>query len=137
MHKLPNWDTELIRFCEAMRAQGIVFSFSDCVMFAAGGVEVETGVELTREHVGKYATLEEARAYMHSKGWADVDDVADAYLPRIMVTQRKRGDILGFIGPRGKGLGICLGKWAMVMTPEGATQYPSSRAFAAWRVGVA
>jgi hypothetical protein len=133
--KLPNWEVELSKFCDSMRSQDLVYGFSDCIMFAAGGVEVQTGVDYTSEHAGKYSDEESARAYMRSRGWSDVDAVVSAYLPAIGVHRRSRGDVLMHIGERGKTLGICLGRTSMVLTLRGAIQIPSSSAKAAWRVG--
>jgi len=136
MQRIPNWDVALIHFCNAMQKQARIYSLSDCLMFGAGCVEVQTGVDYAAPHRGKYADdLESARAYMASQGWADVDDVVDSFLPRVDVAMRKRGDILAFHGPLGKSIGVCLGRFAMVLSPSGGVHYQSSLAFAAWSVG--
>lgn len=133
--KLANWEIELQRFSDSMRTQPLVYGFSDCVMLAAGAVEVQTGRQLTAEHVEKYHDETSAREYMAAQGWRDVDDVAATYLPEVDVRQRTRGDILMHVGERGKTLGICLGRLSLVMTLSGAMLIPSASAEKAWRVG--
>lgn len=134
MVKVPNWDVELVKFADAMRGQALLYGFSDCVMMAAGAVEVQTGRQLTAEHAGQYDDADSARAYMHRRGWSDVDDVASHFLVEIDTRTRTRGDILMHIGERGKTLGICLGRSSLVMTLEGAMQIPAASAVKAWRV---
>lgn len=133
--RVEKWDVNLTRYLNACRKRARVYGDSDCVMYAAGAVEAQTGEDFAAEHRGKYSDLDGARAYMAAHGWDDVDAVCDAYLERVDVRARRRGDILAFEGVAGKSLGVCIGQHAMVLTPEGATYYPSSRAFAAWRVG--
>lgn len=135
MKRLPNWDVALIHFCNGMRKQPRVYGVSDCLLFGAGCVEVQTGVDYAAPHRGKYSTLEESRAYMAAHGWDDVDDVVDTFLDRRDVAMRMRGDILCFQGEFGKSIGVCLGRYAMVLMPDGAVHWPSNRACAAWSVG--
>lgn len=135
MRKLANWDVELVKFCDGMRSQGLRYGESDCVLYAAGGVEVQTGQDLAAAHRGKYSDEDGARAYMREHGWADVDDVADSFLSRVVPAMRRRGDILLHIGDRGKTLGICLGRFSQVLTQDGAIQIASRLAVTAWRVG--
>ncbi len=133
--KRQGWDVALVEFCDFMRKLPVEYGFADCVLFAAGAVEVQTGADFAAPHRGKYADEAGARAYMASLGWADVDDVVDAHLPRVDVRMRRRGDILLFEGPFGKSLGVCLGRWACVLATEGAGLIKSTPALAAWRVG--
>jgi len=118
-----------------MRSVGRVYGVSDCILLVAGAVEVETGIDFAAPHRGKYDDEASARAYMAANGWADVDDVADSFLPRINPGLRRRGDILLFRGEVGKTLGVCLGAKAMVMGVDGCQQIPSRLCLAAWRVG--
>lgn len=124
-----------MKFCALLRYQPMSWGASDCVLAAAGAVEVQTGADFAARHRGKYHDEVSARAYMDAQGWADVDAVADAFLPRINPKLHRRGDILLFRGDLGLTLGICLGVDSMVMGPEGGILIRSRHAIAAWRVG--
>jgi hypothetical protein len=135
MAKLENWDVELVKYCSALRRQPLDYIIADCVLIAAGAVEVQTGVDHAAPHRGKYASEGEARAYMVQHGWPDVDAVVDSFLPRIDKRTARRGDIMLFEGVVGKTLGICLGRHSMVMSLEGGGMWRSDKAISAWRVG--
>lgn len=136
MKRLYGWDIALVQYCDAVRKHALEYGLSDCIMFSAGGVEVQTGIDLGAPHRGKYSSPEEAEAYMRANGWEDVHAIVDTFLPRVDLAHRRRGDVLGFCdGPAGKSVGICLGRSAMVMSPIGAAHYSSAKASIAWRVG--
>lgn len=133
--RVPGWEVELAKYCDAARAEPVAYGHCDCILYAAGAVEVQTGDDFAAQHRGKYDDEASARAYMEANGWADVDAVADAFLTRVDVLRRRRGDILLFVGEAGKTLGICLGRHASVLAGEGAGLILSAGAVAAWRVG--
>ncbi len=95
---------------------------------------MQNGVDFGAEHRGKYHDRESADAYMASRGWSTVDDIAGFYLPPISVKRAARGDILVFPGEAGRCLGICLGRFSMVMAAKGAIYLHSRFAAAAWGV---
>lgn len=135
LQRVPNWDVELTKYCDFMRGVPVDYVVCDCVLFVAGGIDVQTSADLAAAHRGKYAGEAAALAYMTANGWADVEDVADAFLERVPVGRRRRGDVLMFKGTLGKSLGLCLGREAAVMTGEGSTLMASRLALGAWRVG--
>lgn len=101
-------------------------------------MEVQTNVDFAAEHRGKFTDEASARAYMAAHGWADVDEVVDAYLPRRAIDAGERalrGDVMLFAGELGNVVGLSMGLDSWVIDWHGARRIPSKLAVAAWRVG--
>lgn len=136
MHRRPDWRARLARYIAAEQDRPMEWGASDCVLFAAGGIEAVTGVDLATEWRGTYATAEEAARVLRGLGCRTVADLADLHLPRHeRVSQARPGDIVlieeGALGS----LGISAGPAVRVRGQDALGTLPLSAAAAAWRVG--
>ena len=136
LHRLPDWRARLARYLAAEQDRPMAWGASDCVLFAAGGIEAVTGVDLAADWRGTYATAEEAARVLRSLGCRTVAELADLYLSRHdRPAQARPGDIVlieeGALGS----LGISVGPAVRVRGRESIGTLPLSAVAAAWRVG--
>lgn len=66
----------------------------DCVAFAAGAVEAQTGVDLYAEHAGTYTDETGAKAVIAKTGNPNLAALVDTLLPRRPRAMAQRGDIV-------------------------------------------
>jgi hypothetical protein len=129
-----SWPEDLNRYLS--HAPDFTWGQMDCCHWCAGWVETTLGIDLAADFRGQYDTKEGAYAYLKEKGFADVDALADAFLPRIEINLAQRGDIVCFQIARIKALGICGGGRSFFLQTGGIIESVRTRAcIAAWRVG--
>jgi len=133
--KHPNADVHLAEYIRGARSFPSEYGLSDCIMFAAGGVEVQTGKDLAAPFRHTYSTQAEAARVMVANGWATVDDVASAFLPSREIWDVRRGDVVAVDSDNGRCLGIYFNGVVWVMTDAGAISIPAANIKAAWKVG--
>ncbi len=136
LHRLSGWRARLARYLAAEQDRPIEWGASDCALFAAGGIEAVTGVDLATDWRGSYAAAEDAARVLRSLGCRTVADLADLYLPRHdRQAQARPGDVVlideGALGS----LGISVGPAVRVRGTESIGTLPLSVVAAAWRVG--
>ena len=114
-----NWPTLLIRYVAEHEDSEFKWGTTDCVSFAAGGVEVMTGHNYM-EQVPDYHTEEGSRAAFEALGFKNVVEVADFLFYRIKMPSR--GTLVCRKFETGRALGLCLGCVDVFMSPRGLTK---------------
>lgn len=86
--------TLLPPYLAQMRQRALRPGHHDCALFAAGWVQICTGVDLAATWRGQYSTLAQGQALMVQQGYADHIDMAAQHLTEIDGwMQAQTGDI--------------------------------------------
>lgn len=145
MKKLTDWQPRLDAYLAASRRTAFVWGTHDCVLFAAGAVAAQTGIDPAAPWRGRYdSALSAARLLFLEFGIDSVGVLpAQIGLAEIAVGFAQRGDIVGAVGadlfghdaPALGVLGLD-GKTAwFAVQPAGLVGAKLARCAQAWRVG--
>jgi hypothetical protein len=133
--RYPDWRARLAGYVAASRRRAFAWGSFDCALFAAGAVEVQTGVDLRRELAGSYTTEIGAARVLRRSGYADPADVAGAFLPEIAVAAARQGDVAAIRTGAGVALTVVGGPHLLAASAgSGLIALPLDVAFAAFRV---
>lgn len=133
--RLPDWRTRLAAHIAAHARVAFRPGVHDCRLFAAGGREAVTGVDVAGRFRGCYTTIEEGVKHARSLGFAD--DLAPVVegLEEIAPIYAQVGDLVALEGPGGvDAMGIVQGDMIHVLHLRGAGLVPLTDARRAWRV---
>jgi hypothetical protein len=131
----PDWRARLAAYVAASRRRAFAFGIFDCALFAAGAVEVQTGVDLRRELAGRYTTEIGAARVLRRNGFADPAEVAARFLPEIAVAAACHGDVAAIRTQAGVALAVVGGPHLLAArVGSGLIALPLTAAFAAFRV---
>ena len=135
MPRTPDWEHLLSAAIDTARAKPFVWSVHDCPTFAFETRMILTGGEdIAALWRGRYTTALGGQRVMRRLGWVSLADMGRALLgaPRPKVLLAQRGDLV--LADTGLGFGICTGKAAVGMTPEGLVTVPLTSCRLAWSV---
>lgn len=139
----PDWQTRLANYLAAQQRTPFRYGVLDCCLFACGGVQAMTDVDLAVNFRGTYTTRKTAmdaiRAYC-GRGSVEALAVAMAAehgIEEIAANYASRGDVVSL----GVGMRATLGLIAMhgteIIAPHtrGLVRVPRHLAVRAWRIG--
>lgn len=118
----------------AARARPFAWGANDCVTWAADVRLALTGEDLATGWRGRYSTPRGAARLIRRMGFrsltAAVTAALGAPLPSVLMAQR--GDVVreGAV----EAFGICAGRMALFLSPDGLTERPIEDCGMAWRV---
>lgn len=131
-----DWEARLNAFVEQVRERRHAYGAHDCMLFAAGAVQAQTGRDLARGHRRKYKDKLSAARHLKSLGFASLDEMIDSLLDAKPIGFAQRGDIIltddGYPGV------VFDGDTALVVVAEGADgllRVPRAEWIKAWRCG--
>lgn len=131
-----DWEERLNAFVEKAREQPHAYGRRDCMLFAAGAVQAQTGRDLARGHRGKYADKLGAARHLKSLGFASPEALIDSLLEQKPVGFAQRGDIV--LTEDGVPSVVFDGDTALAVIAEGAEgliRVPRAEWRKAWAVG--
>jgi hypothetical protein len=133
--RYPDWRARFAEYVAASRRRAFAFGSFDCALFAAGAVEVQTGVDLRRELAGTYTTEVGAARVLRRNGFADPAEVSARFLPEIAVSAARQGDIAAMRTGAGVALAVVGGPHLLAARAgSGLIALPLTAACAAFRV---
>lgn len=129
-----DWPQRLSLALYERRERRYAWGTNDCAIFAADMILAETGIDLAAPFRGRYKTQAGSRRILKALGWADVEAMADALLPR-RHDRPRRGDVVLYDGALGPFLGIVWSGGVIGPGPERPIYWPPSGILACWSVG--
>ena len=135
-----DWEARLTAFLASARGRPHDYGRHDCLLFAAGAVDAQTGHDYARGFRGRYRSERGAARLLRRLGHRRPEQLIDALLPQIPIGFAQRGDIV----LDGEGIpGICVGGEALFVgagedgaVPErGFAVLPRGEWRRAWAVG--
>ena len=142
MQRRPDWPERLAEYV----AEGAVVRFRwgevDCCLWACGGLEAMTGIDPAAPLRGTYADLEGARKALRGFGGGGLLETAEKLAldyGKIRLASplyAQRGDLVMAqgAGDSPDGLGLCVGRTALCLTPRGLRSVRLEDSLAAWRI---
>lgn len=91
--KLPDWRARLDLFVGASTRRPFEWGVHDCALFAAEGVDAQTGSDFAAEFRGRYSTFEEGLKLIQEAGYDDHVALAAASLIEIPPAFARIGDV--------------------------------------------
>ena len=131
--KRSDWQAQLCRYLSDVACKPFRPGTHDCARFAAGAVEVQTGVDLARGWQA-YRTLEQGQEMLRAHGYSGHIDLVAGLLPEVPVLRARVGDIAVLDGDLGASLGVVQGAGVFALTPAGIGMVPLSDAKRMFRV---
>ena len=129
--KVENWRQNLIDFLNSVASTDLQFGTHDCALFAAGGVDAQTGTNFVGEWLGQYGSATEGLLQLNRLGFADHVEIVAANLAEVPVAFGQEGDIASV----GDALGIVQGAGIYVLRqPSGIGLVPLTDATRMFRV---
>lgn len=133
--RLPDWEDRLSAYLGSTLSLPFAWGQHDCLLFAGGAVEAVTGIDLTAQHRGRYASRNAARRHLWAMGHRGVRACISAVLQPCVPAQARRGDILMADGMAG----VCIGADGLFIgrdeTADGLIRVPTLDCSRGWRVG--
>lgn len=133
MHRFNDWNSRLIAYVTAAASSPFEWGKFDCALFASGGVEVMTGVDLAKGLKG-YTTLKGGLKAARKAGFEDHIAVFAHYLEACPVLMAGPGDLAVITDDMGPSIGIVQGTMIYVMGQNGMGLRPLRHAKKAFRV---
>jgi hypothetical protein len=131
----PGWEDALADYLASVRDRPHDYRTHDCLLFAAGAVKAQTGVDLARGHRGKYKSEAGSVRYLRSLGFRSAAALINSLLPKVPPAFAHRGDIVLVDGIPA----VCMGDHALMVgqrgDEEGLQRVPLGAWRKAWRVG--
>lgn len=135
MKRVTDWRARLSAVHEERRRAPHQYGEHDCGLFAADCILAMTGVDLAASFRGRYRDAAGAERLLAAAGYADLCDLAAAYLEEIPPAMARMGDIMAFPGEvAGACLGVVIGERVTVLRPDALGTESRSAAIKAFRV---
>lgn len=133
--RLPDWRSRLTQHLDAVSRHAFDYGSHDCALFAAGCVEVMTGVDLAERYRGLYATLKGGLKLLAKDGFDSHLAVVRAHFAEVPPAFAQVGDIMVLHEEGGiDALGIDVGERIAVLRVGEMGMAPRAAAIAAYRV---
>lgn len=140
VERISNWPAALNRYIEANRSTVFDWGKHDCLLFSAGAIAAQTGIDPGESFRGKYSSEDEAQSIINDAGgWprliADQMELIGAR--RISSSLAQRGDIVFTKIEDGRlTAGVCVGTHAAFAGPTGLVFVQMTKCQKqAWRIG--
>jgi hypothetical protein len=111
LHRISNWEERLNAFLAPYHDREKVGDY-ECVFFAAGAVQAQTGADLTGGFDGQLENEEDVRRVLADNGVTTLAGLVDAKLPRKSRSMAQRGDI---VMTRDGNLAVAWGEYALAL----------------------
>lgn len=137
----PDWPSRLAASIESARKRRFAWGEHDCCLFACACIAAMTGVDPARGFRGRYRNRRGALRALRRRAGGGLAETVAALAARhgyaeIAPLKAGRGDLVLLTG-RGAGpdgLGICVGRAALVATPEGLQAITPQAWQRAWKI---
>ena len=129
MERLPDWQSRLQAYLDAVAARTFDLGQHDCALFSAGAVQAMTGVDLARGFRG-YASLKSGLSKLRAKGYDRLVDYVAVCCHEVPPLLAVPGDVVLLEGEDlldGMALGILQGRMVYALSVTGLGLVP--RAF--------
>jgi hypothetical protein len=97
--KLQNWELRLAQYFDDIRHEPFEWGLHDCLKFADGAIEAQTGELIFTDWYGRYKTewgcLLNYRRQLRRTGFCDIIEAVDSRLSRFSGKIPPRGSIIG------------------------------------------
>lgn len=131
----PDWRLRLVEFVAGVSRVEFKPGSHDCALFAAGGVEAITGVDLASDWRATYRTLSAGRRALLAAGFSDHVEFVARLLPEIASSMAQVGDVAVVPGEDGEfALGIVQGEGVYCLRPDGLAVVSRLQMVRAFRV---
>lgn len=132
--RYQDWQTRLIQYLSEVSALKFKPGVNDCALFLAGGVAAMTGHDYAALYRGRYTSVKGGLRILRKAGFDDHVALARACLPERLPSFARPGDGAAVEGPDGPALGIVQGASIYVLSPDGLSTVPLTRAICAFEV---
>lgn len=140
MKRKYNWQSLLIEYINSCRNSGFIWGELDCGMFAAGAVEVMTGIDPVDKLRGRYKTARGAAGVLKRYAGGKVKEAvakaleSNGFMP-VELNYAQRGDIVICPVDDNHAAGICMGTNAIFLDNlDGLIHVPLNKCSMAWRI---
>lgn len=130
MERITTWEQALSDYIESKRSEPFEYGVNDCCLFAAGAVEVMTGVDPMPEFRGQYDSLLSSAKALKSIGEGTLEATIDAKFPEVEIGRAQRGDLALF----DDSIGVVAGSFAWFVSDDGLERIPRSMWQKTWSV---
>ncbi|QCJ70438.1 hypothetical protein C9446_11585 [Providencia heimbachae] len=128
----PNWTTRLPETLQKAMQKPFSWGDHDCCLFAADCAIAICGIDISEKVRGRYKTSVGALRVLKAE-FGDLESGLSGFFNEIEPTAASRGDIVMFIGPEGKTLGVLWANKIWAVTENGAMPV-DHQPIKAWRV---
>lgn len=135
MMRRDDWLPRLVAYLDGCRTQAYAPGEFDCALFAAGAVEVMTGMDYAAGWRGRYTTLRGGLRVLRNSGHEDHLALAADLFPAVSAAMAGTGDLAVVPGTEGPALGVVVGPAVHCLHPDqGITVISILQATGAFRV---
>lgn len=124
------WEEALSDYIASKRDEPFEYGVNDCCMFAAGAVEVMTGVDPMQEFRGTYSDLRGSLKALKEIGEGDLETTLDSKFDEIPISHAQRGDLAFF----DDSVGVIMGGFAYFVSDDGLERVPREMWDKCWSV---
>jgi len=129
--RFEDWDVRLSNYIN--KDHSFDWLSHNCALFAAGGVECQTGIDFAKDYKGPKTKAGMIKRLKRVAG--NVEDAVTKELGEpINVKMAKRGDVVSCETEFGLALGLCVGSKAVFLNEDGKVFFPLKICRKAWRV---
>lgn len=136
LHRLSNWSARLTYYIDEVRFRPLQYGIFDCAIFPCGAIEAVTGVNYSKDFVGKYNTYMGGIKLLKTK--YDVRDHVDLaakwFKPRHW-SLGAPGDLASATTELGRALGVVAGAHVFFLNLEGLGMIDLSEVDRIYKVG--
>lgn len=136
LERYPDWSQRVAALIRDRARRPFAWGVNDCAIFAADAVLAATGQDLALTFRGRYRSRRGAGHVLRAHGWASLEELGDAVLPRS--TERpRRGDVVLYAGRNGNFLGVVWSAGVAGPDDTGVRLWPLDQdaILATWSVG--
>lgn len=106
--RFEDWPERLAVYLDRLHEEPFAWGKHDCILFTAGAIKTQTGVDLAPDVAGTYSTkLEACKVLKERFSGTLARTVTDTLGEPVHVAMAGSGDIVR----RNKALGVCAGAW--------------------------
>lgn len=136
LERFPDWPQRVGAFMRDRATVPFAWGRNDCAIFAADAILAATGHDMAEAFRGRYRTKRGARLVLRAHSWADLEALADTFLPR-RHERARRGDVVLYAGQHGDFLGVVWGGAVVGPDDRGLRTWPINADLirATWSVG--
>jgi len=130
-HRAEGWEERLAALIADAQTRTFVWGQHDCATFAFEVRATLTGDDSPCPWAGRYTTAAGSERWLKRSGLGSMEEAVTHRLgPPEPPLMAQRGDIVLHDGA----LGVCIGRDALFLTPDGMTPRPMADIKTAWRV---
>lgn len=130
MMRLPDWESRLAAYLDAICDMPHVYGQHDCALHGANAVLAQTGVDHGAPFRGRYTTEIGAARALRKHGAGTIEATFDAHLSAVAPALAQRGDLVMAQGA----IGVCIGGEAIFAGEAGHARIGRAEWTRAWRV---